>query len=178
MSFDLEQFKKDCLNTESVVDEALGNGPAIASLMSDIALSLTMLDNIKKNIYYNRPVDPEVIQNFDELPREPIDTNPRVLHGIVGIATESGELLEALLNTKGFKGIAGGDLDSVNVLEEIGDICWYISILLDELDSDWETVMSTVITKLKKRYPEKFTSEAAINRDLDSEREVLEDGLS
>ena len=34
------------------------------------------------------------------------------------------------------------------------------------------------IAKLKKRYPEKFTQDRAINRDLDAEGKVLKQGLS
>lgn len=37
-----------------------------------------------------------------------------------------------------------------------------------------EVVAETNINKLKARYPEKFTSEKALNRDLDTERKILE----
>lgn len=39
---------------------------------------------------------------------------------------------------------------------------------------DFEQMLEININKLKARYPEKFTQEAALNRDLDAEREVLE----
>lgn len=39
-------------------------------------------------------------------------------------------------------------------------------------------ILNTNIEKLKKRYPEKFTEEGAINRDLDSERATLEEGIN
>jgi len=37
-----------------------------------------------------------------------------------------------------------------------------------------EEFMEKVIIKLRNRYPEKFTEEAAINRDTDAERKILE----
>lgn len=39
---------------------------------------------------------------------------------------------------------------------------------------DFGDMLETNINKLKARYAEKFTEEAALNRDLDAEREVLE----
>lgn len=39
---------------------------------------------------------------------------------------------------------------------------------------DFMQILTNNITKLKVRYPEKFTNEAALNRDLDAERKELE----
>lgn len=50
----------------------------------------------------------------------------------------------------------------------------HAAIAMDELDTDFETEMQRVINKLKIRYPEKFTREAAEDRDLDAERQELE----
>jgi NTP pyrophosphatase (non-canonical NTP hydrolase) len=47
---------------------------------------------------------------------------------------------------------------------------------LGPLDFDSEDVLDGNIAKLKTRYPEKFTTEAAANRDLVAERAVLEGG--
>lgn len=41
-----------------------------------------------------------------------------------------------------------------------------------------EDVMQTNIDKLKARFPEKFTNELALNRDLEAERKVLENSLN
>ena len=64
-------------------------------------------------------------------------------------------------------------LDVVNVLEEIGDISWYQAILIDALNGDWDACLNKNIEKLKARYPEKFSSDAAINRDVNNERTIL-----
>jgi len=43
-----------------------------------------------------------------------------------------------------------------------------------EMEIDLNAVMSKIIAKLKKRYPEKFNTDDADNRDLTAEREILE----
>lgn len=48
----------------------------------------------------------------------------RMLHAIVGISTEMGEITEAYERT---------NIDYVNVAEEIGDAYWYTAVLFDEL---------------------------------------------
>lgn len=46
--------------------------------------------------------------------------------------------------------------------------------LCDIFKFDFESILETNINKLKARYPEKFNSNDAINRNLDKEREILE----
>lgn len=41
---------------------------------------------------------------------------------------------------------------------------------------DYYQILTTNIKKLQLRYPEKFTEDAAINRNLEAERKVLEEG--
>ena len=103
-----------------------------------------------------------MVENEDEM-----SINPRIFHAIVGISTESTELLEAL-------DFSGKELDNVNICEEFGDLDWYKAIGCDEFNISWDTILNTVIAKLKARYPENFTSKDAINRDLDKEREILD----
>lgn len=93
----------------------------------------------------------------------------RVFHGIVGLSTEAGELVEALL-----KNLMGEELDRTNLLEEIGDVNWFQAILVDALGGDLEKILANNIAKLETRYPEKFSDDLAANRNLAAEREVLE----
>ena len=95
-----------------------------------------------------------------------MDVNTRLFHAIIGIVTEGTELLENLTD---------GSLDTVNLLEEMGDINWYQAIAMDELNADWEDLLSNIIAKLKKRYPDQFDSKDALNRNLLAERKILED---
>jgi phosphoribosylglycinamide formyltransferase 2 len=94
----------------------------------------------------------------------------RLLHGVSGCVTEAGELEDALKKCIFY----GKELDLVNLAEEVGDVMWYLAILLDELGSSFEEVTTINIRKLKGRYPNKFSSERALNRNLDKERDILE----
>lgn len=96
----------------------------------------------------------------------------RLDHACLGLATEIGEFIDPIKKARYY----GKLLDVVNLKEELGDALWYIAVAMDELGTDFETETARVINKLHVRYPEKFTGEAATNRDLDAERKVLEDG--
>ena len=93
-----------------------------------------------------------------------------LLHAAMGITTESGELMDAFKR----KLFYGKELDVVNLKEEVGDMMWYVAILLRELDLDFHEILQLNIDKLRARYPDKFTEFDALNRDLDKERNILE----
>lgn len=93
-----------------------------------------------------------------------------LLHAAMGIGTEAGELLDAFKRNIFY----GKDLDVVNIKEEVGDIMWYVAILLRELDLDFHEILDLNIKKLRARFPDKFTEKDALNRDLDQERDILE----
>lgn len=94
----------------------------------------------------------------------------RILHGMIGMATEVGELQDAVKKHL----IYSKPLDMVNVMEECGDVLWYVALTLHAADYTFEDCMQRNIDKLRKRFPDKFTSELANNRDLDAERSALE----
>lgn len=96
--------------------------------------------------------------------------DPVIQHGIIGMSTEAGELLDAMKKTMFYN----KPFDLANVVEEIGDIFWYAYITLDALGVTADEAKAKNIAKLKKRYGDKFTTEAALVRDLNAEREVLE----
>jgi len=96
--------------------------------------------------------------------------NIRLLHGVLGLSSEIGECVDAIKKHIFY----GKELDIVNIKEEIQDCLWYISLIFDELDYTYEEAMVTNINKLKARYPEKFTAHHAENRDLETERSILE----
>lgn len=98
------------------------------------------------------------------------DGTKRLLHAGFGLSTEAGEFLDALKKHIFY----GKELDRVNLKEEMGDLFWYLAIACDELDVEFESLMKTNIAKLKARYGEKFTEQKAENRDLNTERTILE----
>lgn len=110
-------------------------------------------------------------QNFDTISKRLESKRTlRLLHGACGIETEAGELLDTMKKHIFY----GKDIDTVNIVEEVGDLMWYCAIILDELNVSFEDVMEKNINKLKARYGEKFTETRANTRDLEQERTILE----
>lgn len=95
-----------------------------------------------------------------------------LLHAAIGMATESGEMLDALKKTMFY----GKPLDKVNIKEEIGDLLWYVAVACAALHTPMEDIMEINIAKLKARYPEKFTTQEALQRNIPLERAILEMG--
>lgn len=95
----------------------------------------------------------------------------RLLHGAIGVATESGELLDAIKKHVYY----GKELDRTNLIEELGDLMWYIALLSDTLSVPMETILKINHDKLQARYKRgEFTKKDAQIRDLDKERTILE----
>lgn len=95
----------------------------------------------------------------------------RLLHAAMGLTTEAGELVDMLKKHIFY----GKPLDEVNVIEELGDSFWYAAIAIDVVQTTLDEVMTRNVAKLRQRYPEKFTEQAALERNLDAERRILED---
>lgn len=197
MNNDFAQFLKDAIKTESSIQKIQFNEDFLFSLLETFIKTSSVLDMVKKFIFYGKPIDYNLlIHSLEDInahsnsllnivdncgvvednvniliqPETVLDdVNSRIFHGIIGICTESGELAEALQNT-----LTGNDTDLINVVEEIGDVQWYSAILFDELKVNPYACLNAVIEKLKIRYPDKFTSDNAINRNLQSERETLD----
>lgn len=89
----------------------------------------------------------------------------RLLHGAMGLDTESGEIMDSMKRHI----IYGSDLNVMNIREELGDIMWYVALICDELGLTIEQICEDNIAKLRKRYPDKFTRELAENRDVVNE---------
>jgi NTP pyrophosphatase (non-canonical NTP hydrolase) len=94
----------------------------------------------------------------------------RLLHAGMGMVTEAAEFLDALKKHIFY----GKAIDYTNLAEEIGDQLWYVAIGTDAIEVRLDDVMDTNIAKLKARYPQNFDAKAAVNRDLEAERKILE----
>ena len=86
-----------------------------------------------------------------------------ILNGILGLCGETGEVADIIKKNL----FQGHEFDVDKVVNELGDICWYIAVLAKGLDVDLETVMKRNINKLMKRYPDGFSTEKSINRKED-----------
>lgn len=185
-----QNFTELALRTESR-PESLQNltKQEVLELLGVMVAAAAAVDTAKRAIFYGKPLDKEKI--YTELAMLSVKAiglstlieggdaaiqgeenhapNLRLLHATLGIFGEAGELAEALE-----KQMLTGELDMVNVSEELGDADWYKQIGHDETGVSEADVRAKIIAKLQKRYPEKFTSEAAHNRDLAAERTALE----
>ena len=94
----------------------------------------------------------------------------RLLHATLGLVTESGEFADSVKRSLFYK----QEYDRTNAIEELGDVMWYIALAIDILGTSFDEVMEKNIAKLAKRYPDKYTDYHALNRDLESERKILE----
>lgn len=94
----------------------------------------------------------------------------RILHAVMGMVTEAGELMDAVKKHV----IYGKPIDLVNLKEEVGDGFWYSALLARAAGFTFEEAMVKNIEKLVARYSKKFTEGAALNRNLDVERKILE----
>ena len=96
-----------------------------------------------------------------------------LLHGIIGVATEAGELAE-IAHHRLYKVMSGGPFDVTNVREEIGDVLWYLARLVKWAGTSFIAEMMRNVAKLRKRHGGSFNAERDVNRDLTAERALLE----
>jgi len=100
------------------------------------------------------------------------DEQKDLLHMTLGMQTEAAEVSDVFKKNLAY----GREIDWINIKEEIGDQMWYIANFCNIKGWNLEDILGSNILKLKIRYPDKFTSDKAINRDLKAERQVLENG--
>lgn len=113
---------------------------------------------------------PDFVRLEDHTPEENMLV-ARLIHATLGMMSEVGEIADALKKHIIYKKA----LDDINLLEESGDVSWYQSLFLTAIKKTFEESFKANIAKLSLRYPDnKFTLEAANNRNLEAERRALE----
>lgn len=83
-----------------------------------------------------------------------------LLNSVMGLCGESGEAIDIVKKWHAH----GHELDKERFAKELGDIAWYLAEAAEAIDMDLEDIMVANIEKLKKRYPEGFSTEASIKR--------------
>lgn len=175
----MENYTELAMRTENQDSEGISqrleqNIDKVLPALNKAILALQELDyTVKKECFYGKPpkfyeaplfrkgaMSQDVLKN---------EAFVRLLHGFMGIGTEAGEGLEALAeyyNT--------GNLDKVNVGEELGDVFWYSAIIADECQTSFSVEQEKNIKKLAARHGEKFSDVKVMDRNLDKERAILE----
>lgn len=98
-------------------------------------------ERMKKMVFYGRNISR--IKSIDPATTDCVED----LHANLGIMGEAGELVEASTREE--------------VLLEGGDLLWYMAKKFRKYGITFEEAMETNINKLRERYPDKFTEEAA-----------------
>ena len=89
-----------------------------------------------------------------------MDSSKLIANGAMGLCGEAGEVID-LIKKWVFQ---GHELYQDDVVEELGDVLWYVAILCEGIGATMEEVMQKNIDKLKKRYPNGFEAERSVNR--------------
>lgn len=91
-----------------------------------------------------------------------LDKKDILINGVMGLCGESGEVIDIVK-----KHLAQGhELDKEKIVKELGDVAWYIAEIATVLDVELEDVLVQNIEKLKARYPEGFSTEKSLNREV------------
>ena len=85
-----------------------------------------------------------------------------ILNAVLGLAGEGGEIADRIKKQR-FQNHAQ---DYEKLKEELGDVCWYVALMATGLGVPLSDIFSQNVEKLKKRYPEGFSSEKSINREV------------
>lgn len=172
-----EAYSEAALSTacpDDLIDLNRVNWGVTKSALLGFLESAQQLDYIKKTVVYGKPFS-AVNNKGDHSVPKPFPVDPQVFHAIVGIATEAGELIQAL--TKAM--YDGKPMDLTNLLEESGDVDWYQALLDSRTEGTQVKRWQSNRDKLARRYAKihakpAFTAEAAITRDLTAERAILD----
>lgn len=152
--------------------------------------ALSELEAIKKTIFYGKPL-PESLQQLnlgvgETTPFLSDNLSPNTcavlskffedekngevtIHGILGAAAETGELLELLTDA-----LNGKALDRLKLAAEMGDVFWYFAILAMANGFDFEQVQDKNIAKLQARFPDGFKAYNALHRNEAKETAAME----
>lgn len=76
-----------------------------------------------------------------------------LIHAALGVTGEAGEFADAVKRVAIYEGVP----DRANMIEELGDLLWYIAYACEVLGEPLEIVARDNIEKLKKRYPEAYS---------------------
>lgn len=89
------------------------------------------------------------------------DNIDQLINGVMGLCGESGEVIDVVKKYL----YQGHELDENKIIDELGDVFWYINLCANALNVDLEEVARRNVEKLEKRYPKGyFRAEDSVNR--------------
>lgn len=132
------------------------------------------LDVVKKHVFNGKPLPPDEYE-IEQLPETFPDAIAKMgaAHCIVGIATEASELCEALLTF-----IDKGDLNLNNVIEELGDMEFYLCALRHNQMIPRNLTLQENLHKLLKGGRARYASGTYSDEQANARRDKAEEGDS
>lgn len=96
-----------------------------------------------------------------EIRTQMTDSQAHLLHMAIGVSGEAGELLDAIKKHVVYQ----ADLDMDNVIEELGDLEFYLAGIREALGVDRDHCLAVNVHKLRRRYPDgEYSNSDAIQR--------------
>lgn len=89
-----------------------------------------------------------------------LDDDSMLINAALGLTGEAGEVADIVKKSY----YQGHELDFDAIVEELGDIAWYIALACQALGVGMENVLKMNIEKLEKRYPDGFDASMSRNR--------------
>lgn len=175
----IEEYSQNAIKTESTAHTLPCDPRILRRVLTDEITLGAITDKLKRHLYYggmHRQANLVEALNLGGLvdidpdaPPAPHQIDPRLLHGYIGIMSEVGEMAEELLACLD----DGRVVSVVNLAEEVGDMMWYLNLLVLASGLSWDQILRSNNEKLKIRYRKTFTSEEAAQRDIAAEQASL-----
>lgn len=101
------------------------------------------------------------MQEYQETSRMTRAGEADITTAALGLTGESGEVADIVKKWRAH----GHTLDETKIIDELGDVLWYIALAADALGTTMDTIAYLNFAKLRRRYPNGFETERSINRD-------------
>lgn len=83
-----------------------------------------------------------------------------LINALMGLNGEAGEAIDVLKKAL----YQGHELKKEKLIEELGDVLWYVALAAKAIDVPLSTIADVNILKLVKRFPNGFTQKDSIER--------------
>lgn len=181
----LSDFQEDCKRTQS--SDFFGGDISLklfADILMDCQDAIKRLDHLKKALFYGKqlpgammlsncihlPTSGNVERFIDQFPTRQEGLN--ITQSVIGMATESGELLECLFKF----GCDGTHFDINKAIDETGDSLFYQGQLANTINVPLSRILALNTEKRKMRFPKGFVVENALTPNHKKESEIFKNG--
>lgn len=148
----IHQILNEKLNKQAVIPSE-GNEDTLERLQIDIETLGEIYCTISQNNLNEYQIN--ALRTANKLTPDEL-----VLNGVLGLNGESGEVADLY---KKFR-FQGHDLDEDKLIDELGDVLWYLAICAAGIGVNLSDVAQRNAAKLQRRYPQGFDPDKSKNR--------------